>query len=280
MAEQAKKKNSLSREEAAALYEDLRKNFAAFSGEKTAAAKAAPKTYMKPVTRNTVTKKPVSPVSAASAYKRPVDPYQAQEDAIAAAIQRGLSRKQGGFGAKLAVSTLVLAAALKFTISVCEYTGILEVPNAVASIGSSLNKNIPAEIQNLNAEQIALLKTLDSRRVELEERRKTLDKRESEANNRDKEFAIKLAELRELTNVLKNSREADGKKKTAQLDQLSNVYGSMDPKEAALLIEQLDDAIAIELLNRMAEKRIGQILALMNKEKALTMTKMLSGKHS
>ncbi len=269
MALQANKK-SLSREEAAALYDDLRKNFAALSGGVSPKQAAAnPKKYFRPSAVNTQAR-------AATAYGQSSKANSFQEDAIAAAIQRGLSRKQSGWGAKLAVSTLVLAAALKFTISAMEFSGVLESENAFASM--AVMKPVSHDVQNLSAEQIALLKTLDARRAELEDRRKVLDKREGEANNRDKEFAIKLAELREHTQLLKNAREADGKKKVAQLDQLSNVYGSMDPKEAAILIEQLDDAIAIELLNRMPEKRIGQILALMNKEKALTMTKMLSGR--
>jgi flagellar motility protein MotE (MotC chaperone) len=43
-------------------------------------------------------------------------------------------------------------------------------------------------------------------------------------------------------------------------------------------MEQLDVQIALSLIERMPEKKIGQILALMSKERALTLTKMLSGK--
>ena len=63
-----------------------------------------------------------------------------------------------------------------------------------------------------------------------------------------------------------------------QLDQLANLYSAMDPKEAAGLIEQLDVTIALELVSRMPEKRIGQILATMNSGKALAISRMLSGK--
>ena len=78
--------------------------------------------------------------------------------------------------------------------------------------------------------------------------------------------------------MLKGDREKNDKKRSTQLEQLSNVYGSMDPKEAATLIEQLDVTIALSLLERMPEKRIGQILALMNPQRALVITRMLSGK--
>ena len=268
---QAKKKGVLSREEAAAMYEDLRKNFAAFSGSKPGpATKASAKSYLKPAA--------IKPqVKAAAAYSRTnnFNQLQSQDELIAQMIQQKIGKKEGSLGSRIAVFSLLLAAALKFAISALEFSGAVDIDSAFAS---QVRGAISTHSQDLSSEQIALLKTLDSRRVELEERRKSLEKREVDANNRDREFAVKLAELRDLTQVLKNAREGDSKKKTAQLDQLANVYGSMDPKEAAMLMEQLDDAIAIELLNRMPEKRIGQILALMNKDKALMMTKMLSGK--
>ena len=45
-------------------------------------------------------------------------------------------------------------------------------------------------------------------------------------------------------------------------------------------MEQLDVTIALSLIERMPEKRIGQILALMSPERALSITRMLSGKAS
>jgi flagellar motility protein MotE (MotC chaperone) len=80
-----------------------------------------------------------------------------------------------------------------------------------------------------------------------------------------------------MTTALKLDRDKSDKKRNTQIEQLANVYGSMDPKEAASLIEQLDITIALNLLQKMPEKRIAQILALMNPERALGITRMLSG---
>jgi flagellar motility protein MotE (MotC chaperone) len=77
---------------------------------------------------------------------------------------------------------------------------------------------------------------------------------------------------------LRVNREKDEKKRSDKLDQLANVYGSMNPPEAAALMEQLDVTIALELIQKMPEKRIAQILALMTPNKALTITRMLSEK--
>jgi flagellar motility protein MotE (MotC chaperone) len=130
--------------------------------------------------------------------------------------------------------------------------------------------------QKREKEEIALLQQLDSRRAELEERRKRLDAREEEMALRDREFAAKLTQIRDLTAKLRSERIQDDKKSEAKIEQLANVYGSMNPPEAASLIEQLDIVTAHNLIKKMPEKRIGQILALMSKERALQLTNMLS----
>jgi flagellar motility protein MotE (MotC chaperone) len=50
----------------------------------------------------------------------------------------------------------------------------------------------------------------------------------------------------------------------------------MNPPEAAHLLEQLDVQVALSLIERMPEKRIGQILSLMNAQRALELTNLLS----
>jgi flagellar motility protein MotE (MotC chaperone) len=95
-------------------------------------------------------------------------------------------------------------------------------------------------------------------------------------NARDRDLAGRLTELRELTEKLKIEREKGEKQRNGQLDQLANVYGSMNPPEAAHLLEQLDVQVSLSLIQRMPEKRIGQILSLMNAQRALELTNLLS----
>ena len=60
-----------------------------------------------------------------------------------------------------------------------------------------------------------------------------------------------------------------------QVEQLAKIYSAMSPEESAKLMEELDITIALDLMSKMSEKRIGLILSLMDKEKALKMSKML-----
>ena len=117
---------------------------------------------------------------------------------------------------------------------------------------------------------------MDNRRVELEERNARLEQRESDFVARERELAVRLTELKELSEKLKIEREKGDKQRSTQMEQLANVYGSMNPPEAAHLLEQLDIQVSLSLIERMPEKRIGQILALMNPQRALELTNLLS----
>jgi flagellar motility protein MotE (MotC chaperone) len=125
-------------------------------------------------------------------------------------------------------------------------------------------------------EEVKILTALDSRRVELEERGTRMEQRESDFVAKERELALRLTELKELSDKLRTEREKGDKQRGSQLEQLANVYGSMNPPEAAHLLEQLDIQVSLSLIERMPEKRIGQILALMNPQRALELTNMLS----
>lgn len=182
-------------------------------------------------------------------------------------------------GARAAVSFMVLCCLIKVGVSTIDFLKLGEAAPAEAVV-MTVPKTAPQMVlpQPGQVPQVEMktLTSLDQRRVELEERARRLDERESDISKRDKEYAVRVTELRELTDKLKIDRDKNEKKKSVQLDQLANVYGAMNPQEAAQLIEQLDVTIALPLLQRLPEKRMGQILPLMSPERALAMTKMLS----
>lgn len=186
------------------------------------------------------------------------------------------SRTYPDMGVKKAVAFVLLCAAVKCGVTIFDYMELYEAAPAHAVMVQAQPQKI-SPIGSFSQDEVKVLTALDARRVELEEKSKRLDERESDFNKRDKEYVVKLAELRGLTDKLKLERDKDDKKKTIQLDQLANVYGSMAPQESAQLIEQLDITIALPLLQRMPEKRMGQILPLMSPERALAITKLLSG---
>lgn len=181
------------------------------------------------------------------------------------------SRAPRSGGQIVAMVAVVAACALKITLSALEATGVAEVKPAEAAV-PLVRQSGP----EWSKEEVKVLTALDHRRTELEERSSRLDQKEMEITARDRDVAVKLNELKELTDKLKIEREKGDKQRNGQLDQLANVYGSMNPPEAAHLLEQLDIQVALSLIQRMPEKRMAQILALMNAQRALELTNLLS----
>lgn len=233
-----KKKKTMSRQEALELYQDMQKTMSKMI-KNTEGMETGPKSAQAMRTPTAIPHRP--------------------------SVTREIS------GQRFALSMLISAAALKVCFAALDFAGVTSVPVAIASVAQQQQ---PA--QQFSKEEIKLLTSLDSRRAELEVRNKKLDAREKDFERRDQEFASKLTELREITGKLKLERDKDDKKKVMQLEQLANVYIAMAPQDAAPLLEQLDETIALALLERMPEKRMGQILPLMSSDKALRITKMLS----
>jgi len=269
----------LTKEEAQALYDDMQRAMQSRMEKKVAKSSAqkqvqdkAPKAIQNPT--NAANK-----VVAKAAYQAGVGSLAATSKDSSVAAPRAKtgffssrSNLQTFSGQGLALAAVAFLCCAKITLSAIEYSGVARVEEARAVVTKA-----PVGLQ-WTKEQSKILTSLDGRRVELEERSSRLDKRENELVAKERELAIRLTELKDLTEKLKIEREKGDKQRGAQLDQLANVYGSMNPPEAAHLLEQLDIQVALSLVERMPEKRMAQILALMNAQRALELTNLLSNR--
>jgi flagellar motility protein MotE (MotC chaperone) len=169
---------------------------------------------------------------------------------------------------------LIVVACLgcaKIALSALAATGISQVNEAHAVVAK-----VSQQGPKWSKEEAKILTSLDLRRVELDDRANRLEKREQDFVQQERELAVRLTELRDLSERLRLEREKSDKQRNTQLDQLANVYGSMNPPEAAHLLEQLDIQVSLSLIERMPEKRMAQILALMTPSRALELTNLLS----
>jgi flagellar motility protein MotE (MotC chaperone) len=166
-----------------------------------------------------------------------------------------------------------------------EELGVIASPEAPAGPGKTAETAVPvvrisASNEAIGQHEKQLLMELDTRRVELEQRKSGLDKREGDLKREAQVLTERMAELRTLTSKLNELRVERDRKYQTRLEQLANVYGAMGPNEAAVLIARLDDDTALELLQRMPEKRMGQILSFMDKDRAVDLTKILTDEKS
>jgi flagellar motility protein MotE (MotC chaperone) len=255
----------LSREEANQLYDNLQTRMDAMIKKQNVsvgAVKSAPKSS---------TKSSTPPSSGAGAMTKESARPQTQTSIARPMISQSYR------GQVIAAAVVALFCCAKVTVSALEAAGLGDVPRAEASV---VSVSPSPSTQRWSKEEVKILTALDRRRSELEERSGRLEQREHEFAARDRDLAARLTELKEISERLKLDREKSDKQRDVQLDQLANVYGSMNPPEAAHLLEQLDVGIALSLIQRMPEKRIGQILSLMSASRALEITNRLSMRSS
>ncbi|MBN8549612.1 MAG: hypothetical protein J0M12_09885 [Deltaproteobacteria bacterium] len=266
------KKKTMSREDAAELYRDLQKAMSAAKGKK-----AAPKTNSSGIDAKAIAQS----IKAAMRREDEGTSTRATTATSSAAprVSEMVSERPAAItkGQYMAICCVLAFAGFKVVLSAMESAGFATATPVEASYIAAPRMPTDAAA-GFTKEDLKVLTALDGRRVELEDRSKRLDDRQADLDKRDREMATRLTQLRELTERLSAERDKGEKKRSAQLEQLANVYGSMNPPEAAALIEQLDVQIALGLLERMPEKRIGQILALMSPARALSITKMLSSR--
>ncbi len=256
----------LTREQANELYDSLQKAMG------TMFAKKEQKAQSTSAQQNVKAAMPEATARAAgkSAYARNTGAARAPQGRPAAR-----SAKVRINGNSAAVVMVAFFCCAKIVLSALEASGVGRVEPAQAVI-----MRPQAVGPQWSKEEVKVLTSLDSRRVELEERTNRVEQRESDFAAKERELAVRLTELKELSERLKMEREKGDKQRGTQLEQLANVYGSMNPPEAAHLLEQLDIQVSLSLIERMPEKRIGQILSLMNPQRALELTNLLSQRKS
>jgi flagellar motility protein MotE (MotC chaperone) len=253
-------KKGLSREQASQLYRDLQGALITLQKRK-AAAKAG---------RGAAPVAEAAPASTAGGIAEDLG------RAARAGVVKARLLTRGHYSA---VVVVLMFAASKVLFSFMEYSGTFSAPPADAAMNMVPQHTVAAAANApFSREEVKVLMSLDKRRAELEDRSGKLTDRERDLESRENAMVVKFSELRELTEEVRQERDKGEKKRKGQIDQLANVYGSMDPNEAAALMSQLDTAIALSMLERMPEKRIGQILAMMPKDKALMLTRLLSSR--
>ncbi|WP_454061245.1 hypothetical protein [Candidatus Nitrospira salsa] len=135
------------------------------------------------------------------------------------------------------------------------------------------------------SEETSLVQQLQNRIQDLEEREQRLQQKEArlEGLQRDVE-ALAERQAKEAERLKNKAAILDGKeiqepKDDPSLEHLVKVYGAMDPEEAALRIEKMDEGLALEILSGIKSKKAAVVLAGVNPEKAAALSHGLRNFH-
>lgn len=153
-----------------------------------------------------------------------------------------------------------------------------ETPVQVASPTpeSITSSNINTDPLKMSRSELDLLQDLAFRRNALDDRSRQLDIRERLLEATEKRIDGKIVQLEDLETRIQVVVATYETNENEQMTRLVKVYETMKPKDAARVLEMLDDSILLDVANRMKEAKMAPILAAMDQEKARDLTTMLA----
>jgi len=133
---------------------------------------------------------------------------------------------------------------------------------------------------SLTDEEIELLQKLARRRAEIEREVAVLEQRKIVMEAAEGRVDGKLEELKALQEMIQDLLIKHDDQEESQMQSLVKIYESMKPKDAARIFEQLDMVVLLDVIGRMKERKSAPILAMMDPERAKSVTLELASRRS
>ena len=93
----------------------------------------------------------------------------------------------------------------------------------------------------------------------------------------EKEVEQKVKDLLVLQKEIQAAKTEKQDTQNTKVKSLAKIYGTMKPKEAAKLMENLDDKLVMNIVSTMTPDEAASVLALMDVKKAAKISEALSG---
>ncbi|MGA2402862.1 MAG: hypothetical protein ABSG91_14350 [Syntrophobacteraceae bacterium] len=122
------------------------------------------------------------------------------------------------------------------------------------------------------------LSALQQKEIEIRKKEEQLKEKEERLGKLQKEVEQKVKDLLALQKEVQSVRTEKQETQSTRVRSLSKIYGTMKPKEAAKLMENLDDRLVMGIISTMTPDEAAAILALMEVKKAAKISEALSGR--
>jgi flagellar motility protein MotE (MotC chaperone) len=189
---------------------------------------------------------------------------------------------------------LIVAVSLAAKLVVLGTWWTASVVLAEAPAGQRPDAGLPKQLLEQSAGFREMLNAVAERSRELDERERKLAAREAGLASLEQTVAEEVARLEALTGVAPEPAPAAGAPAARpkpgvpakasspmaneeRVIEITRIFETMKAEEAAGILDKADDATLEAVLGRMKERQIGAILAAMNREKAVALTKLLAG---
>ena len=137
---------------------------------------------------------------------------------------------------------------------------------------------VRAEVESAPNPGVAMLiGEVRVRQAELDTHAQELADREAHLQELEAEIAVRLDELQQLmTAVEERIANWETAHKDKQLSRLAKIYGSMEPRTAARLLEDLELDLATRIIAKMKHKQSAALLPLISQPRALAMSRSVA----
>ena len=146
---------------------------------------------------------------------------------------------------------------------------------AALPVGSFSGRKTDAK--SLTMKNASVFDALKNKERELEKKERRLARLEEDLQKQKKEIE---KQLKELKGIQRNISSKLDKKVTADeksVEKLVGVYSSMKPKNAATILSQIDQDLAIKVLGRMKKQSAAAILNFIEPQKARVLSEQYAG---
>jgi flagellar motility protein MotE (MotC chaperone) len=140
----------------------------------------------------------------------------------------------------------------------------------------------PPEYQPpIDSSESAILESLATRRQELDKREQDIDLRMKLLQAAEQRLGQRYEELKAIETQLGGAdQKQNQQKESEQVTGLVALYEGMKPKAAAVVFDQLDLQVLLQIATRMNPRKLSPILAVMSPDKAGILTTAMAGPQS
>jgi len=149
-------------------------------------------------------------------------------------------------------------------------------PGGFQRIGERPDGGLADAPNPISQAERALLEQLRARRAELEAREQSIASRELVLTAAERRLGQRIEELTQLQQRLESMERTRGEREEAGWRGLVRTYENMRPREAAAIFEELELPVAIQILDRMGERKMAPVIGAMRPEKARVLTAELA----
>jgi flagellar motility protein MotE (MotC chaperone) len=142
--------------------------------------------------------------------------------------------------------------------------------NASAGVGKS------ADDTNSASQQQDDPGIISEKWAEIREKKQALARKEEELRQLEKTLDDKLAESRQIQGDIRKMLDEADVLKDKKIKHLIDVYSNMKAKQAALVLESLEEDIAVKILSGMRGRKAGEILSYVAPKKAALLSERLT----